>query len=87
MNYRVFTGGKTPIKVNPRVTNTGVMIIKTNGSNGIIDDPRRSRVMLARIKKPPCRAALLTHDCLGTLMRRLYIALFSLATFVAPHKP
>ena len=29
MNYRVFTGGKTPIKkVNPRVTNTGVMIIK-----------------------------------------------------------
>ena len=51
MNYRVFTGGKTPIKVNPRVTNTGVMIIKTNGSNGIIDDPRRSRVMLARNKK------------------------------------
>ena len=28
MNYRVFTEGKTPIKVNPRVTNTGVMIIK-----------------------------------------------------------
>ena len=52
MNYRVFTGGKTPIKSKPRVTNTGVMIIKkTNGSNGIIDDPRRSRVMLARNKK------------------------------------
>ena len=52
MNYRVFTGGKTYQKVNPRVTNTGVMIIKkTNGSNGIIDDPRRSRVMLARNKK------------------------------------
>ena len=53
MNYRVFTEGKTPIKkVNPRVTNTGVMIIKkTNGSNGIIDDPRRSRVVLARNKK------------------------------------
>ena len=44
MNYRVFTGGKPYQKVNPRVTNTGVMIIKkTNGSNGIIDDPRRSR--------------------------------------------
>ena len=28
MNYRVFTGGKPLIKVNPRVTNTGVMIIK-----------------------------------------------------------
>ena len=51
MNYRVFTEGKPLIKVNPRVTNTGVMIIKTNGSNGIIDDPRRSRVVLARIKK------------------------------------
>ena len=53
MNYRVFTGGKPPIKkVDPRVTNTGVMIIKkTNGSNGIIDDPRRSRVVLARNKK------------------------------------
>ena len=52
MNYRVFTGGNPYQKVNPRVTNTGVMIIKkTNGSNGIIDDPRRSRVMLARNKK------------------------------------
>ena len=28
MNYRVFTEGKTLSKVNPRVTNTGVMIIK-----------------------------------------------------------
>ena len=44
MNYRVFTEGKNPIKSKPRVTNTGVMIIKkTNGSNGIIDDPRRSQ--------------------------------------------
>ena len=53
MNYRVFTEGKTPIKkVNPRVYQYGVMIIKkTNGSNGIIDDPRRSRVVLARNKK------------------------------------
>ena len=31
MNYRVFTEGKTPYqKSKPRVTNTGVMIIKTN---------------------------------------------------------
>ena len=53
MNYRVFTEGKNPYqKSKPRVTNTGVMIIKkTNGSNGIIDDPRRSRVVLARNKK------------------------------------
>ena len=51
MNYRVFTEGKPLSKVKPRVTNTGVMIIKTNGSNGIIDDPRRSRVVLARNKK------------------------------------
>ena len=28
MNYRVFTEGKPPIKVNPVITNTGVMIIK-----------------------------------------------------------
>ena len=52
MNYRVFTGGKPLIKVNPRDYKYGVMIIKkTNGSNGIIDDPRRSRVVLARNKK------------------------------------
>ena len=53
MNYRVFTEGKPPIKkVNPRDYHDGVMIIKkTNGSNGIIDDPRRSRVVLARNKK------------------------------------
>ena len=39
-------------KVNPVLQIRGVMIIKkTNGSNGIIDDPRRSRVVLARNKK------------------------------------
>ena len=64
------------IKVNPPCYQYGVMIIKkTNGSNGIIDDPRRSRVVLARNKSRLAGAALLTHDCLGTLMRRLYIAL------------
>ena len=53
MNYRVLRKVK-PLskKVNPRVYQYGVMIIKkTNGSNGIIDDPRRSRVVLARNKK------------------------------------
>ena len=89
MNYRVFTEGKPLSKSKPRVYQYGGNDHqKTNGSNGIIDDPRRSRVVLARIKKSRLAGRLfLTHDCLGTLMRRLYIALFSLATFVAPHKP
>ena len=52
MNYRVLRKVNPYQKSKPRVTNTGVMIIKkTNGSNGIIDDPRRSRVVLARNKK------------------------------------
>ena len=52
MNYRVFTEGKPYQKSKPRVYQYEVMIIKkTNGSNGIIDDPRRSRVVLARNKK------------------------------------
>ena len=52
MNYRVFTEGKTPIKSKtPCYQYGGNDHQKTNGSNGIIDDPRRSRVVLARNKK------------------------------------